>query len=340
MHVKILADFKDFQKWDELIESSPHGTVFHKSSWVNTISKLLNVNPKIYGCFNEEKLIGGCSFYIHKTNLFKKATTTVEMTPYGGIVLAQSPSSKLRKQEQLNKDIITSIFKSLNNEHFDLIQLINSPDFIDIRPFVWNNWESSILYAYYLKLHDDLEKTYSQNVRHELKRAQASNIFIKQKNDPALFYDLFSMTYKRQNLNPPATKQFFEKTIKLIESEDIGEMWVAETPEGEVISSEIILWDKVRSYRWAAASNPQFKKLGGVTYLLCNIFEHLGNQGFNEINLMAANTPHLAKFISSFNPDLISYYKVSKAKMKYSLFKMLLNFEKSLILKTNKKGSI
>jgi len=38
----------------------------------------------------------------------------------------------------------------------------------------------------------------------------------------------------------------------------------------------------------------------------------LKNRGFKEINLMAANTPHLAKFISSFNPELVAYYSVDK----------------------------
>jgi len=38
----------------------------------------------------------------------------------------------------------------------------------------------------------------------------------------------------------------------------------------------------------------------------------LKNRGFKEINLMVANTPHLAKFISSFNPELVAYYSVEK----------------------------
>jgi len=35
-------------------------------------------------------------------------------------------------------------------------------------------------------------------------------------------------------------------------------------------------------------------------------------RGFREINLMVANIPHLAKFISSFNPSIIPYFSVMK----------------------------
>lgn len=40
----------------------------------------------------------------------------------------------------------------------------------------------------------------------------------------------------------------------------------------------------------------------------------LKSRDFKEINLMAANTPHLTKFISSFNPVLVPYYKVEKSR--------------------------
>ena len=67
-----------------------------------------------------------------------------------------------------------------------------------------------------------------------------------------------------------------------------------------------------KAYRWSAASHTEFKDTGATSLLLYEIFQDLKNRGFKEINLMAANTPHLAKFISSFNPELVAYYSVDK----------------------------
>ena len=67
-----------------------------------------------------------------------------------------------------------------------------------------------------------------------------------------------------------------------------------------------------KAYRWSAASHTEFKDTGATSLLLYEIFQDLKNRGFKEINLMAANTPHLAKFISSFNPELVAYYSVEK----------------------------
>ena len=298
--------------WDELVEKSLHGTIFHSSAWLTLCSELSNKKLKIYGCFRKDQLIGGCSFYTFKKGFFKIASTAIGMSPYGGVVLAQSPSSNVRKQEQTYSNIIKSLCSPFDDEHFYYIRLINSPGFTDIRPFVWNGWDGKIYYAYYFNLEGDIEKTVSKNVRNTIRKAIKGDITIKKLNDHSIFYDLFSMTFKRQNRNPPVTKEFFEKIIDLLKSKNTGEMWIAKTPSGEAVSAEIVIWDNKRAYRWAAASHTKFKGTGATSLLLYEIFQDLKNRGFKEINLMAANTPHLANFVSSFNPKLVPYYSIEK----------------------------
>jgi len=304
---------EEYKIWDELVDLSPHGTIFHKSFWLTTCSELLNKKLKIYGYFENDQLVGGCSLYIYKLKrFFKMASSTIEMTPYGGIVLVPSPSSKVREREKMYRDIIKSLCNAFDNEHFDYIQITNSPDFVDIRPFTWNGWDSKIHYAYYLILEYEIEKSISKKARNIIRKAIKNNITVHKLNDPSIFHNLFLMTFKRQNLNPPVTREFLEKIIGLLKSKDTGEMWIAETPSGEAASAEIVIWDNKRAYRWSAASHTDFKNTGATSLLLYEIFQDLKNRGFKEIDLMAANTPQLAKFISSFNPELVPYYSVER----------------------------
>jgi lipid II:glycine glycyltransferase (peptidoglycan interpeptide bridge formation enzyme) len=306
----------EYKLWNDLVESSPHGTIFHNSDWLTTCSELLNKRLKIYGCFENEELVGGCSLYIYKLKrFFKTASSIIEMTPYGGVVLSQSPSSKVREQEQTYSNIIKLLCNAFDNEHFDHIQITNSPDFVDIRPFTWNGWDSKIHYTYYFNLENDVEKNISKNVRWSIRKAIKNNITIKKLNNPSTYYELFSMTFKRQSLKPPITKEFLEKMIDILKTKNTGEMWIAETSSGEVASAEIVIWDNKRAYRWSAASHTNFKDTGATSLLLYEIFQDLKNRGFKEINLMAANTPHLTKFISSFNPRLVPYYSIEKKRL-------------------------
>ena len=318
MDINVLDTMEDLKKWDELVESSPHGTTFHKSFWLNTCSESLNKKLKIYGCFEKEQLVGGCSLYTYKfKRVFRAASSIIGMTPYGGVVLAQSPSSKVREQEQTYSNIIKSLCSAFDNEHFDYIRIDNSPDFVDIRPFTWNGWDTKIYYTYYFDLECDIEKNVSKKVRNTVRKAIKNGIITKKVNDPSIFYELSSMTLRRQNINLPATKEFFERIIELLKSKNTGEMWIAETASGEVASAEIVVWDNKRVYRWDAASHTDFKDTGATSLLLYEIFQDLKNRGFKQINLMAANTPQLAKFISSFNPKLVPHYTVEKKNVKY-----------------------
>lgn len=153
----------------------------------------------------------------------------------------------------------------------------------------------------------EIEKKVSKNIRQTVATAIKNNITIKKLNDPALFYRLLSMTFERQNLKVPATKSFFEKILDMLSEKQLGEMWIAETDTGEVAAAEIIIWDDKRAYRWAVAAHTEFKNVGATSLLLYQLFHDLKNKRFKEINLMAANTPQLAFFISSFNPQLIPY---------------------------------
>jgi hypothetical protein len=335
MDTRVLKNAEDFKNWDNLVDTSLHGTIFHRSSWINTSSKSLNKVPKIYGCFEDNQLIGGCSLFVNNLKFHKLASSVIEMTPYGGIVLAKSLSDKLRQKERRYRKIIRSLCKALGEEHFDYIELIGSPDFFDVRPFTWNNWNSDIRYTYYLALFDGFPGSYSQNVRRDIKKAVDNHITIKQMADSSIFYDLFCKTFIKQDLRPPVPKRFIDRTIDLLKSENLGEMWVAETSNGDIASTEIVLWDRKRAYRWAAASDPQYLQTGAVTFLLSSIFQSLKNKGFKEINLMAANTPNLSKFISGFNPNLLPYHKVYKYGKKYRFTKRLIGLEKNFFNKIN-----
>lgn len=91
----------------------------------------------------------------------------------------------------------------------------------------------------------------------------------------------------------------------------------------EPIAAEIITKDNKRTCRWSDASNVKLKETGATTLLLFEIFQDIQKRGFQEINLMAGNTPNLTKFISSFNPRLVPYYGVEKFKFKLNILPIL-----------------
>lgn len=302
---------EDYGLWDELVGKSSQGTIFHTSDWSSICADSLNKKLKIYGCFRNDCLVAGCSFYVHKKGFFKISSSAITMTPFGGIILGEPLANNVRKQEEDLNDIVEALCTALKNERFDYIRLVNSPDFIDVRPFIWNGWKSVVYYTYYLDLHN-FEENISKDARWTIKKAIKEGITTEKSEDITLFYKLFTETYMRQGLRPPISEDLFTNIFNLLQSKRLGEMWIAKTGSGEVAAVEIIVFDDKRAYRWSAASHTELRKTGATSMLLYEIFQDLKKKGFKEINLMAANTPHLAKFISQFNPRLIPYYSVEK----------------------------
>jgi|Deesub1362A_J573_1020465.scaffolds.fasta_scaffold00052_79 hypothetical protein len=323
----------EYEKWDEIVEKSPYGTIFHSSVWLTTCSNLLNKKLKIYGFFENNQLIGGCSLYLHKKGFLKVASSTCEMTPYGGVVLVEVPDSKVRMREHRNHNIIRSLCDVLDSEGLDRVSLTFSPEFVDVRPFIWNGWDTKVLYTYYLGL-DNFENKISRDVKRNINKAIKNEIIIEKSEDIDSFYELFEMTFSRQGLNPPATKRFLAEVFDMVLKNEKGEMWVAQTKSEEIAASEIFVYDRKKVYRWSAATHPELRRTGAYSLLLHKVFQDMQSRGFKEVNLMAANTPQLAEFITGFNPKLVPYYGVEKLNVTYSFIKVLL---KSGIMKWMKK---
>jgi len=304
----------EYSAWDELVEKCPYGTIFHTSSWLRTCARSLGRALQVYACFEKGDLIGGCSVYVHRWKYAKTAHSILSLTPYGGVVLVEPESANMRRLEERRRSVIRALQKAFEVERFDYIQITNPPGFVDVRPFTWNGWETKVRYAYYLDLEGCSEGTLPKDVRWAARKAAENNVMIKKLDEPDLskYYELYSMTFRRQNLKPPVSADFLQEIVRVLKSENAVEMWVAETALGNVASAEILVLDLPMAYRWSAASHTDFRSTGATSLLLCEIFRDLRKRGFEEIDLMAANTPHLAKFIAGFNPRLTPYYMVEK----------------------------
>ena len=306
---------EEYSLWDNLVEKSPHGTIFHTSSWLLLISKYFKKDLKIFGCFEGEDLTGGCSLFIDNLlggNL-KYVSSTCEFTQYGGFVLADIQTTKIRGNEIHHFSIIKKICAYLHEKKLDsnYIDITNSSGFRDIRPFIWEGWNSEVHYTYYINLQNNIDENISKDIRKKINYCIQHSITVKKSEDAATHYNLLSKVFHRQNFEAPP-KEFFTAVIDLLAEKNMGEMWVAETPLGDIIASRIILWDKKRAYAWSAASDPDFEKREGNAFLLYNVLQIFKERGFKEIDMMQANTPRLKFFITGFNPYLEPNYKIFK----------------------------
>jgi hypothetical protein len=302
----------DFIKWDSLVDSSLHGTIFHKSGWLDACAKSLGKKVKIFGCFDNGKLVGGCSLFISNMfGFFPIAESICSMTPYGGFVVSTSQKGG-HKHVTLNQKITNLLINYIKQEPFFAITIRNCPDFPDIRPFIWNGWKSKVFYTYYFDLNGNIESRFDQSVKKNIRKAEKNKIIIETSTDISKYYSLLYDTYSRKDLKPPAPKKLLYELFSFIRNQNCGEMIIAKMPGGEITCGKIVIWDSHMAYDWTAASDSRFLNTGSTSLNDFDNFKRLQKRGFQRINIMMGNFPQLSEFASSFNPILVPYYQVQR----------------------------
>jgi hypothetical protein len=301
----------DLPQWNALVDHSSHGTIFHKTGWLDACARALEKKVKIFGCFQDGNLVGGCSFFLErKLGVFPIALSICELTPYGGFVLSTCPSKSIRKQETFSREIIESLLGEIKKERYFTIVINNSPTFLEIRPFSQNNWRSRILYTYYINLDNNLESHIDQSAKKNIRKAEKSRIIIEPFSDISRYYTLLCDTHIRKNLNPPPSKRLLTELYSFIKDQNCGEMMVAKTPDDEIACADIVLWDARSGYSLTAASDARFLSSGSRSLLLINILKRMQERGIPKMDIRMANIPQLSKFASRFNPKLVPYYRI------------------------------
>ncbi|WP_410508081.1 GNAT family N-acetyltransferase [Methanosarcina hadiensis] len=314
----------EYKEWDLLVEKAQSGTLFHTSDWLEIYRDVLSKDLKIYGCFRNGELVGGCPIFIRNIKgMVKIANSTSIMTDYCGPLIKEGASSKASKRMQDTHEIFGALREFLCNQGFDSITLTLSPGLGDVRPFTWKGWESSVRYTHHLDLKENIDSNLSRKIKRELKSAEEAGLNTRVSNDLDTYYRLFSLVYDKQNLKPPVPKEFFGRVFKLIEEKDVGYMFVSETPEGEAVASHLNLYGKKCTVTWSSALNPEFGRMGPNALLYYNEFLNLRSRDFEYMNVMAANVPRFTDFIMGFSPKIVPYYTVTLRNTKYSLIRIL-----------------
>jgi len=306
---------EEYPLWDKFVALSPNGTIFHTSQWLLSAGSESNVKTEFFGAFSYDQLVGVCAIHSHKVaGLFTSATTTLPLTPYGGIVMKLQERLKIRESEQDQLLIINSLLSAIQHKQYHILSLTMSPKVIDIRPYTFLGWDESVRYCYIFMLSGNIVDNLSKNVRQSIKKAKKFGIVVTQKWDRDIYWALILNTYHKQGIQPPFSQKMLNSLIDTIQENHWGEMWIAETTSGEVAAAEIVIWDNQMAYRWSAASHDQYLYTGATSFLIFEMMTSLQDRGYSKFNMMAANTQHLAKFGSSFNPELVPYYSVYKSR--------------------------
>ncbi|MFC1650381.1 GNAT family N-acetyltransferase [Candidatus Latescibacterota bacterium] len=291
--------------WDEFVSNSDHGTVFSSSAWLKAMASAQGGEPAMLGVWEGDSLIAGVSFIEVIRGSLKKANTHI-LIPYGGFIYRNEPDQLQQDTSSLQLICAEKLINYLEQK-YNYVFLAHSPDFMDIRPFSWQNWSQAVRYTYLVDITDP-EKLWDRF------RRRAQRKILKAKDTLEIggsvgaekVTELYEQVFnENENSMPIPREKVISMLNSLIKSGVVEVNSVIEN--GKTISVQVLAFDKKTVYTWIAGTIPEKDYTGADSLLIWNAIKRYSST-HKVLDMVGANVPSIAFFKKGFGGTLTPYY--------------------------------
>lgn len=318
-----IADENDKQVWDNIVYSSPQGTIFHTWKWLGIVNK--HTKGKFYPliCYNGSVPIG--IYPLFHQNIFGISFVfsppPATAIPYLGPVIANYNSYKHSKQVSIFKGFQGVVDDFISTELKSKYTMILLGPSIDSRIFLWSGYSLDPLFDYYIDLtkgYDQVWHDFDKDARHHIKKVVEINkkvpnsveVIEGTRNDLSILYEMLVKRYVEQKRKITISKElllnlfdeFYPENIKIFIVKYNGQ------PLNGIIS---ITYNKTISF-WIGAVKPEMNQIPSNEINHWKAIEWACQNDFSMYEEYGAGIERLARSKSKYNPKLKIRFKAVK----------------------------
>jgi hypothetical protein len=143
------------------------------------------------------------------------------------------------------------------------------PDITNWLPFYWNDYQQTTYYTYIIRLQQPelVFHNINRNMRRNIQKAQAL-LTIDEEDAPDLFYEINRLSFQRQGLRPPYTREQFLRQDAALAAHNARRITFARDAAGKLHSAAYLVWDRQRSYYHLSGDDPAQRSSGGGILLV------------------------------------------------------------------------
>lgn len=312
MSIEIINDKR---LWDDFVDSSLNGTLFHKWDFLNIIEYHSGMKLVRYAIYKGDEMLALFPIYIGKKTILNMVMSPpFSYVPYLGPIIKFGYAGLKQDKKEL---IINSIVEEFSNEaricSSDYIMIRTTPGFSDIRPFKWEGYEVDPYYTYIIDLNpklDEIWMTFKKSCRKNISSLEGK-VVIKKSRDISVLSDLTKSRFENQNINAPVGISYsylVDITEKFKDNLDIYYLY----DESSVSIITGLLIAKYNDHYLIWIGNVRADLQGANEYLLWKLVKIAKAEGYKSFEIFGANTKRLCQFKSKFNPTLNMGFTISK----------------------------
>ena len=309
---------QDQDVWDQFVDRSPGGLLFHKWNFLKIIEKHSGYSLFTFGIHIDGKLEGIFPLFYKKTGWLKQVFSPPPGTgvPYLGVILsAEYEGMTQHRKEMLLTAVIDEANEAISRLKPNYVSISTVPGFLDVRPFLWHGYDSKPSYTYMLDLlpdEDEILKSFSTFIRRQLKKQGDATLEAGQAEDISELMMFLGGRFKEQGLNLPLVSASYLKELIDSYPAELCCYTLYERKEGtRVPLSSILLHKYKRLIFWLGGTRVSNNR-SASPFFWWELMKIAKREHLPVAEIAGANIKRLCVHKNMYNPSLEMSFVINK----------------------------
>jgi GNAT acetyltransferase-like protein len=288
-------------RYDELVASSPQGSIFASSWWLDAVAE---GRWRPHALEAQGAVVAAWPTVVRRTR-FGDVHAGAPMTPFLGPLFRRQASELRRHGEQVKwlEQLVDTMHGVAH------IEARCNPAFDYWAPLAWHGFRQTTNYTWRLSKLDDLTQLFSsvrENVRREIRKARKRGISIEDGSLDA-FQSVHLATVEHQEIRSAEANRDALRRIDLAAAaRGVRRILLARDADGRVHAGGYFVRDDRWVYYLAGASDPALRTSGASSLVLWHGIEHAGEHGLG-FDFEGSMLRGVERFFRAFGGEPIPY---------------------------------
>src|SRR5690242_16822949 len=254
-----------YAEWDQFVDASPHGTVFHFSWWLAITAESFRL---LVARDERGRIVAGIPLPGKKRAGLRLLHSPV-LTPYLGPIFDLAGVEGNCERLHLMRHYGELLAWNLGT--FDSFRCIAGASGPDLQGFLWAGFQVCLGYTFRFNASEtiaDIQKGITRTHLQKLSKAKRLNLKVEKDSSVDVLLDLNKLSFARKATTPPYTDETVRRLWHAASQRGMVDVYKASTAEGRPIASLFTVHDSRTTYQIISGFDPAFLDLPGQNSLL------------------------------------------------------------------------
>jgi hypothetical protein len=319
MVVELLEDKK---RWDQFVETSPQGSLFHKWDFLKTVERHSKYRFLPYCVYSGEELRCIFPFFTGRDHGLTVMNSPPPHAQIWYLGPAFDPSVQARRasdKEKIFEQVISELCREIDTIAPSFVSITTVPNSLDIRFFIWKKYREQSRFTYTVDLEKSLDEiwaSFNYRCRRGIKRLSAHSPEIRQTDNVNALLDMWRGRFAEHGIKVPLLSDSYLKELVAAFPQDVT-VYNLSIDGRLATATACCVMQKERYCYWIGNVSVR-KDLNVTEYLTWEIVKRAKSEGFKKLDLGSSDDGP-DRYKSKFDPVLEPFWTLEKTDTLYRI---------------------